>query len=1088
MIRTAILAALLLAAPARAALQAAPTAVPGVRYRHDRIILRLAPDAAVQVDTRVVRGATPRLAVPAIDRVAARLGVRGFAPAFTGRLAGPLADLRSFWAADLPPGVDPRAAAAAFAALPDVASAEPVAIVPVSGFPDDSLWDVSAHLYQLSRHDVHAPEAWDLTRGDTSIVLAVLDTGVLHDHPDLAGQLWWNAAERDGLPGVDDDGNGYVDDVQGWDFVALPTADDVRPLEDWRDEDPDPNDFAGHGTAVSGVAAAHTNNRIGIAGMAPDIRIMPLRVGWSAQDFPIGLVDLSFAAKAIAYAVANGASVVNCSFGSTADHYFLAAIEDAVRAGVTVVFSSGNNGSPAAAAQLPEVVSVAATGPTDVIAPFSNLLPMVALSAPGLNIPATTLTHAGGDSLTDRQPSYTTGASGTSFSAPIVAATAALLQSRRRAQGLPPLAPIDVKLRLMETTDPIENLNPGVSGYGTGRLNAGRALTEGPRSFHLHAAGRSVGPALVIPALRGEARLAFALDTGEIVFIGGRSGETLGRITLPAPPVGMMAAADPGTGLGTVIYVPCADRKIHAYDLLGNPVPGWPVAATSISDPVRIGPELGDLDGDGVPELTWGGDDGRVYAWHADGTSVDGFPRGVASPGPNLKLAVADLGGTPGADIVAAAASGTIIAIDGSGATLPGWPRQHLFPAADVIVVTGAQGVGPEVVAAGGSLITAWDAGGALVFSHTLPVYAVDGLAEADLDGDGRSEIVVPMVDRITAIDGSGTYLPGFPRTTDGLVAGPPVVGGVTWLSPTGITLGCDNGVGGYGLRAFSSTGSRAARFPLPGDAGEFPVLGDVDGDGATEIVAGSGSDGSLWIYDAGENTWRAPEWPTAGGNPARTHSRIGVPALTPYDDVAPPPVTDLEAARAAPTRVDLHWTGVPDEGPQGAPVRYEAAASSRPFTAAEFETRPVRGVVDAAGASMEIKLDGLPAGTDYYFAVRSTDASGNVSPLSNLATVLQSTPLLARGVRLIPVRNPARGAVELGWFAAADVAAGPRTIRIFDVSGRLLARYGVGPGYEGVTPWDGRDRYGRRVPPGLYFARFEAPGYSARARFALVR
>lgn len=230
MIRFAALAALCLAISAQAAVddRVPGPAAPDIRYRDDRIVLRLTPAASRQAALRGTRAAAPRLAVGGVDRLAARLGVRGFTPQFRGVPAVSQSELAAFWFAELAPGTDPGGAAAAFAALGEVAAAHPIAIVPVTAiFPNDSLWSVARHLYQPSRHDVGAIEAWDITRGDSAIALGVLDTGVLLDHPDLAGQLWRNGAEAGGLPGVDDDGNGYVDDDRGWDFRSgrrLPRA------------------------------------------------------------------------------------------------------------------------------------------------------------------------------------------------------------------------------------------------------------------------------------------------------------------------------------------------------------------------------------------------------------------------------------------------------------------------------------------------------------------------------------------------------------------------------------------------------------------------------------------------------------------------------------------------------------------------------------------------------------------------------------------------------------------------------------------------------------------------------------------------
>src|SRR5262249_24074476 len=151
-----------------------------------------------------------------------------------------------------------------------------------------SLYTTSYWFAAPDHRDIQAPEAWDVTTGDSTILVAVLDTGVLPYHPDLggttagyAGQIWTNEAEANGVPGVDDDGNGVIDDVHGYDFVDRP-SDGVVPGEDYAVPDNDPNDFAGHGTFVAGIIGARTNNGIGVAGTAWNVRILPVRVGWSA--------------------------------------------------------------------------------------------------------------------------------------------------------------------------------------------------------------------------------------------------------------------------------------------------------------------------------------------------------------------------------------------------------------------------------------------------------------------------------------------------------------------------------------------------------------------------------------------------------------------------------------------------------------------------------------------------------------------------------------------------------------------------------------------------------------------------------------
>ena len=180
---------------------------------------------------------------------------------------------------------------------------------------------------QANLGQVHLPEVWaNYTTGDSSQVIAILDTGVDYNHPDLAANTWVNHAELNGIEGYDDDGNGYVDDVHGWDFINADNA----PLDDNL-----------HGTHVAGIAAAVTDNEIGIAGACWNAQIMPIKVFQST-----GLATHLPLPKESCYAANNGATVLNLSFGSYAESsLMLSALENAY-ATSAIVASAGNNIGP----------------------------------------------------------------------------------------------------------------------------------------------------------------------------------------------------------------------------------------------------------------------------------------------------------------------------------------------------------------------------------------------------------------------------------------------------------------------------------------------------------------------------------------------------------------------------------------------------------------------------------------------------------------------------------------------------------------------------------------------------------------------
>ncbi len=288
----------------------------------------------------------------------------------------------------LPRGAAVRASALALAGDPDVAFAEPNYVYRLATTPDDpffsdgTLWG----LHQDSGADIDAPAAWDTTTGSADVVVAVVDTGVAYDHPDLADNMWANGGETAG-DAVDNDGNGFVDDVLGWDFV---------------EEDAAPLDTNGHGTHVAGTIGAVGNNGTGVTGVNWDVSLMALRAGNGR-----GVLTGADIYAAFQYACAEGADVVNGSFGGSGKSQALANLIASAQCRNTLfVFAAGNDGrnlttNAASANAYPceyhrpapygygvrNIVCVGATNPNDALASFSNRGPAaVHLGAPGVAI------------------------------------------------------------------------------------------------------------------------------------------------------------------------------------------------------------------------------------------------------------------------------------------------------------------------------------------------------------------------------------------------------------------------------------------------------------------------------------------------------------------------------------------------------------------------------------------------------------------------------------------------------------------------------------------------------------------------------
>jgi len=314
-----------------------------------------------------------------------------------------------------------------------------------------------------------AIEAWnqfDLseTKPGENVVVAVIDSGLDSDHPDIVDNVWHN---DDAIPadGIDDDGNGLVDDLRGWDFVG---------------NDADPEDGFGHGTHVAGTVAARGNNQIGVIGVAPWALIMPLK-GLSDS----GLGNSVNLANAVRYAADMGADVISASWGGSGPSATLdLAFRYARNLGVISVAAAGNsdadvgNVSPA---NFDTVLAIAATDPDDVKAPFSNHGSLIDLSAPGVDVLSINA-NVGDNAIAEAFPERVVAddylhLSGTSMACPHASGAVAVLLSQD-----PNGSMTDIRGRLLAGAESIADLNPGFEdALGWGRVNLLASLTAEPQ-------------------------------------------------------------------------------------------------------------------------------------------------------------------------------------------------------------------------------------------------------------------------------------------------------------------------------------------------------------------------------------------------------------------------------------------------------------------------------------------------------------------------------------------------------------------------------------------------------------------------------
>lgn len=812
----------------------------------------------------------------------------------------------------LSPDADVEAAVAAFRQDPHVELAEPNVLAFTRTLPDDAFADPDhdgawneagwgqpyADLWGLERTGwaevwERQSELWPDARriGGGGITVAVVDTGVDYRHPDLAANVWRDAKRRPGRDFVDIHVPSYLH--HGFQLV---------PGEDYRNRDFDPADHSGHGTHVAGTIAAVADNGAGIAGVAWKARLMPLRVGFTIRNEAgdeAGLLETDDIAAALIYAADQGADVVNMSFGAAGKEpqVLRLALKYAHDHGVVLVASAGNEASDAAEsfpASDPHVICVGATVTSHRRVYFSNWGGRVDLAAPGSEIVSlrgvgTTLTGpgnvAGADGLYLR-------ASGTSMAAPHVAGAAALVLSR-----YPDLTPEAVLARLTSSaaaTGETTFRNGRAFPFGAGRLDLLRALEAEARPsvlLYSYEVVEDVGDGDRVPEPGERVRVRISLRNA------GRSlGGATAELETAVPGLIVTGGAQSGgrwrTGevrtFATVLEVPAGTPRnlegalhvvVRGSHEMRIPVPlvlngpadkrGWPVKGLKVADGLVTAPALGDLDGDGRPEVVAMTTLGDVFARGADGKPLPGWPVRLRGSHEQSSPLVADLDRDGTAEVVIAV-NREVYALDRAGRPLPGWPQPTprvvlCSPAAgdvdgdgDLEVVVLDEEANLYVFDAGGRALPGWPR---KVGSHSNTTPAL-----ADLDGEPGVEILTGTTDGwLVALRMDGSSAPG---------SWPVLVGLMGPASPAVADL---DGDGEVEIVAVTAAGAlylldrQGSYGTVTRVAGQYsfssPAVGDLDGDGRAEIAIGGGqADGAGFVslFDAAGTMM--PGWPVATG------------------------------------------------------------------------------------------------------------------------------------------------------------------------------------------------------------------------------
>jgi subtilisin family serine protease len=602
--------------------------------------------------------------------------------------------------------------------------------------PNDEYIDEQWYL-----NTIDAYTAWDTHTGDGSVVVAVLDTGIDLDHPDLEENIWVNVGEING-DGIDNDGNGWVDDVHGYDFVD----DDGSPIPN--DQGEFDEGAISHGTVIAGIIGAVGGNEKGIAGIVWDVQLMSVRILDNQ-----GVGDSDRARQGVEYAVANGADVINLSFtGFDFDPQLREVISEAYEAGVVVVAAMGNaeDGGinidqqpifPACFGERADedwILGVAATDQNDVKAVFSNYgAQCTDISAPGEAIFSSV--YQDDDWIEVSEGYYQNGWSGTSMAAPMVAGAAALLKS-----AYPSLIPDEIKSILRLSVDPVTAKGKAAGKMGAGRLNVASAL-ELASSF---VDGGSVVSASAVKA-SSSYRIAVAPESGSppsvrvftnsgneiVVSFDAYSASFTGGVRLA------MGDVD-GDGQEEIVTVPGpgGGPQVRVFDLEGNLESQFYAFETNMRSGFYVA--TGDIDGDGIEEITVSTDSGgsaRVKIFDKGGEELEEvlWPFSDFEANRSVRVAMGD--------------------VDGDGT--------------DEIIVSLGEGHEPR--------IRVYEPDGVFVSEFFAYASTYDKgvfVASGDLDGDGDDEIVTGTDNgggpQVQIFDGVGSWLGTFFAYDEGFRGG----------------------------------------------------------------------------------------------------------------------------------------------------------------------------------------------------------------------------------------------------------------------------------------------------------------------------
>ena len=670
--------------------------------------------------------------------------------------------------------------------------AEYEAILKQSYIPNDPTLDLMWHIPIMQ-----TPELWDYVRGDTTIVVAIIDSGAKWNHEDLRDNIFINYAEMPGMTinwangtvsggdAQDNDGNGKVDDVIGWDFFVG----NNNPYQSY-----DGND---HGTHVAGCAGAVSDNNVGIASPAMHIKLLISK----HQSHTQYSNNVTNGYGGIYYAVDTGADIINCSWGGTGGSGTAnTAVNYANSEGILVVSAAGNEYQsndtyPSYPSDATNGVAVAASDQNDIKANFSNWGDAIDITAPGVAI-RSTIYHGTHANAVDAYAAY----QGTSMASPVAAGIAAMIKSVH-----PEYTPAQIRQRMSETADPMPNEPYFEQGkLGGGRINAFKAvLSEKIPNLEIYGdllveelegdgdgvpnVGETVSVTFSLTNLAGWSYAAgvqavlstetegVEIEEGNLTFSDMLS-ETI--VTSDNQAVVSISSDVNTLNIPMLLTVTCNQEASNPYPYtkeipvtlnLSMNQAGWPLVLDAQSPSAPI---VANLDGTGKKLITIVS--GVIHVVDSEKNYATGFPydTGANTLG---QLAIGDVTGDEDNEIVVANSNGWLRVISASGELLNEYDTQGNIRNAPIIadlnndgqneIIVGNQS--RKVIVLNGNDLSVWpnypvDLGGVIITN----------LAVGDINNNGNQEIVINLIGSPGALHildpVTGQNISGFPLTTIG--------------------------------------------------------------------------------------------------------------------------------------------------------------------------------------------------------------------------------------------------------------------------------------------------------------------------------